>query len=178
MAFSPNGKLVVSGSHDHTVRVWDAATGSSLYTLEGHSDWVNAVAFSADGKLVASGSDDSTVRLWDTARGMLWDTLKADETVHEVAFSPDGSHLRTDRTDRGILRSSLLLANSPQHFCDSPTEAYVHERWIAFRNQRTLWLPPEYTTTCTAVWKSTAVLGHYSGRVTFIAFDTGGATQV
>jgi WD40 repeat protein len=63
VAFSPDGKQVVSGSYDSTVRLWDAVTGVSLQTLEGHSDYVNSVAFSPDGQQLASRSDDKTVRL-------------------------------------------------------------------------------------------------------------------
>jgi WD40 repeat protein len=52
VAFSPDGKQVVSGSRDKTVRLWDAATGTALQTLEGHTAWVSSVAFSPDGKLL------------------------------------------------------------------------------------------------------------------------------
>ena len=64
VAFSPDSRLVASGSSDRTVRLWDAATGAARRTLEGHSGLVNSVAFSPDGRLVASGSYDNTVRLW------------------------------------------------------------------------------------------------------------------
>jgi WD40 repeat protein len=50
VAFSPDGKQVVSGSDDSTVRLWDAVTGAALQTLKGHSDWVKSVAFSPVGK--------------------------------------------------------------------------------------------------------------------------------
>jgi WD40 repeat protein len=50
VAFSPDGKQVVSGSGDKTVRLWDAATGAALQTLEGHLNPVYSVAFSPDGK--------------------------------------------------------------------------------------------------------------------------------
>lgn len=52
VAFSPDGKQVVSGSNDETVRLWNAATEAPLQTLEGHSDWVTSVALSLDGKLL------------------------------------------------------------------------------------------------------------------------------
>ena len=51
VAFSPDGKQVVSGSHDKIVRLWDVATGTPLQTLEGHSSSVYSVAFSPDGKV-------------------------------------------------------------------------------------------------------------------------------
>src|SRR5204862_538431 len=69
VAFSPDGKQVVSGSNDRTVRLWDAVRGAALQTLKGHSSQVYSVAFSPDSKQVVSGSGDKRVRLWDAVRG-------------------------------------------------------------------------------------------------------------
>jgi WD40 repeat protein len=68
VAFSPDGSILASGSSDKTVRLWDAATGAHLHTLERHADAIMSVAFSPDGSILASGSSDKTVRLWDAAR--------------------------------------------------------------------------------------------------------------
>ena len=56
VAFSPDGKRIVSGSDDGTIKVWDAATGQETLTLKGHSSAVNSVAFSPDGKRIVTGS--------------------------------------------------------------------------------------------------------------------------
>jgi roadblock/LC7 domain-containing protein len=58
VAFSPDGQLVASASHDNTVRLWEAATGTCRSTLEGHSDYVSAVAFSPDGQLLHTNAGD------------------------------------------------------------------------------------------------------------------------
>ena len=56
LAYSPDGKVIASGSGDNTVRLWDAATGKELNTLSGHTAEVYALAYSPDGKVIASGS--------------------------------------------------------------------------------------------------------------------------
>ena len=91
VAFAPDGKTFLSGSHDNTVRVWDSATGQCLCVCEGHRDDVNAVAFAPDGKSFLSGSWDSTVRVWDSATGQCLRVCEGySGLVNSVAFAPDG----------------------------------------------------------------------------------------
>ena len=62
VAYSPDGKRIVSGSMDNTVKVWDAAKGQEALSLKGHTGAVTSVAFSPDGKRIVSGSADKTVK--------------------------------------------------------------------------------------------------------------------
>ncbi|PQE16116.1 hypothetical protein CJF30_00011140 [Rutstroemia sp. NJR-2017a BBW] len=105
VTFSPDGKQVVSGSEDRTVRLWDTATGQQILPpLEGHSSWVNSVAFSTDGKQIVSGSSDRTVRLWDTATGKpILPPLEGHTGwVNSVAFSPDGTQIVSGSYDQTV----------------------------------------------------------------------------
>ena len=69
LAFSPDGKLALSGSTDNTAKLWDVATGKEIRTLVGHSGEVKSVSFSPDGRLVLTGSADTTARIWEAATG-------------------------------------------------------------------------------------------------------------
>src|SRR5262249_4011272 len=64
VAFSPDGKTVLTGSDDHTARLWEAASGKPLGLPLQHQERVVAVAFSPDGRTVLTGSQDHTARLW------------------------------------------------------------------------------------------------------------------
>ena len=81
IAFSPNGKLLVSGGSDKTVRLWHVDTGKLRRTREEHKAPVNTVAFSPDGKRFWSGSSENdTVRSWHTRDGGRWSSQTSPRT--------------------------------------------------------------------------------------------------
>ena len=81
VAFSPDGKNVISGS-DRTIRFWDVDTGQHLRALIGHTSSVISVVFSPDGKTIASGSIDGTVLLWDVTPSQLPEDINKDGVVN------------------------------------------------------------------------------------------------
>jgi small GTP-binding protein len=100
VAFSPDGRLALSGSSDKTVRLWDVETWRAVEVMEGHSAGVLSVAFSIDGGLVASGSVDNTVRLWDTKTARTVRVLEGhSQSVSSVSFHPDGNHVLSGSAD-------------------------------------------------------------------------------
>ncbi len=64
LAYSPDGKVIITGSDDKTVRLWGVDSGKTLKTLSGHFAAILALACSPDGGKIATGSADTTVRLW------------------------------------------------------------------------------------------------------------------
>jgi WD40 repeat protein len=103
LAFTPDGKMLVSGSVDQTVKVWDLATGKDVRTLKGHSKEVWPVAVSPDGTVLASGGYDHQIMLWDLVSGKELRALPGHrDTVTALAFSPDGSTLASGSMDRTV----------------------------------------------------------------------------
>jgi WD40 repeat protein len=156
---------MASGSIDSIVRLWDAATGALQGSLEGHSDWVHAVAFSLDGKLVASGSSDCTVKLWNTAIGVLRETLKVPGMIERLSFSNHGSYLDTNI---GLLRIQSTHPDTPSLPAQPVYSISVNQDWVARDAENLLWLPPDFRAECVAARCNLLVLGHASGRITFI----------
>lgn len=97
-----DGSTVVSGSEDHTVRVWDIQSGQARLTMR-HESPVNTIALSPDGRLVAAGDDNGGVRLWEMATGRQVHLLTGHlDWVWAVAFSPDGKTLASGSEDATI----------------------------------------------------------------------------
>lgn len=103
ITFSPDGKMLSSGSYDKTIHLWEANTGKLITQLQGHQDHVTSVAFSQDGKTLASGSSDKTVRLWDiTTLKEITQLIGHQDFVTSVAFAPDGKTLATAAGDKTV----------------------------------------------------------------------------
>ena len=112
MAFSPDGQRIVTGSNDHTAKVWDAASGKELATLKGHTNIVSSVTFSPDGQRIATAGWDGTAKIWNAVSGRELLTITDDTVqimkgqtvqVNSVAFSPDGKRIVTGSgADRGM----------------------------------------------------------------------------
>ena len=102
-AISADGKILVSGSWDNTIKIWNLATNAIANTLNGHSLRIRQVAISPDGQTLASASDDKTVMLWDLANGSLKATLRGHGGhVYAVAISADGKIAVSGSEDKTI----------------------------------------------------------------------------
>jgi WD40 repeat protein len=140
VAFSPDGRRIVSSSNDTTLRLWDADTGKPIGApLTGHTDKIFGVAFSPDGHRLVSGSVDGSLRLWDADTGQtLGAPIRADsKIVFAVAFSPDGRQVLSGGAD-GTLRlwPTPPTDTWPKLLCDKLTYNMSHDQW---RN----WVSPD-----------------------------------
>jgi WD40 repeat protein len=116
VAFSPDGRRIVSGSADRTVAVWDLQSGTRIRQLAGHQDRVMSVAFSPDGRAILSASADRTVAVWDLQSGAHMHQLAGQQGgIRSVAFSPDGRRIASASEDHTVtvwdVRSGQLLAS-------------------------------------------------------------------
>uniref|UniRef100_A0A9J2P9J7 Lissencephaly-1 homolog n=1 Tax=Ascaris lumbricoides TaxID=6252 RepID=A0A9J2P9J7_ASCLU len=90
VAFLPSGDHLLSGSRDHTIKMWEVATGYCVRTFVGHQDWVRMVRVHHDGNLFASCSSDHTVRVWNTSLKECKMLISEHEHVVEcIAWAPE-----------------------------------------------------------------------------------------
>jgi WD40 repeat protein len=102
VAFSPDGRWVLSAGADHTARVWDVRTGQPRFEAPlQHDQLIARASFSPDGRRILTASDDKTARVWDAATGRLLATLRGHTgPVRDAHFSPDGALVVTGSEDK------------------------------------------------------------------------------
>jgi len=179
VAFSADGTLVVTGSDDRGVRIWDAATGALLQTFKEHTGEVTSVAFSPNGKMLASGAKDSTVRIWDLTKNVILKVFtEHTNDVNTVAFSLDSKRLASGSADNTVriwdLAQGQILRVLDDHTLYVTSVAFSPDNklfasgswdktvriWDA--NVKTVDVLPKFT--------STKMINDHSDRVTTVAF--------
>jgi WD40 repeat protein/tRNA A-37 threonylcarbamoyl transferase component Bud32 len=103
LAISPDNKVLVSGSGDRTIKVWNLQTGGLQTSLALHTDIVTSVAISPGGQTLISSSKDGTIKIWNLASGSLKNTISVNRNgVSSVAITPDGLRLVSGDNDSQI----------------------------------------------------------------------------
>jgi WD40 repeat protein len=109
LAFTRDGKTLISASGDRLIRLWDPATGKERRRLVGHTDAVLSLALAPGGKRLASGSADGTVRFWDLAAGKETRLIQGHRRdVTSLTFSPDGTQFASADADLPRVTSPYL----------------------------------------------------------------------
>jgi WD40 repeat protein len=185
VAFSPDGKRLVSGSQDKTVKMWDAQTGREILTLKGHTDSVMSVGFSPDGKRLASGSADG-IKVWDVQTGQEILSLKGhSDGATSVAFSPDGKRLVSgwgrilDGPDKWVVKVSDAQTGQETHTLEGHTDLVT---CVAFSPDGKRLVSGSWDQTV-KVWDAqtgqlTFSLKGHTGRVKCVAFSPDGRRLV
>jgi WD40 repeat protein/class 3 adenylate cyclase len=102
-AVSPDGRYIISGSSDYTLKLWDIDTGKEIRTFKGHSSTVWSVTFSPQGNVILSGSYDKTLKLWDLDTGKEIRTFKGhSDAIMSVAFSPRENVILSGSSDNTL----------------------------------------------------------------------------
>ncbi|MBI3864665.1 MAG: protein kinase [Planctomycetia bacterium] len=124
VSFSKDGGLVLSGSHDNTVKIWEAVSGRTVKTLRGHASWVRACAFSPDHKTVLSASHDNVAKRWnitdyEEVRVLQGRVLHGhSDAILAVSFDRDGKNLVTASRDRTARTWDFRTGGELQSFAE------------------------------------------------------------
>jgi len=123
VAFSPDGKYVLSGGSNGQMDLWNISSRKAIRTVEASGGFmdprVNAVSFSSDGKLALSGGSDNTVRLWNAINLTQLNKFVGHDSfvgVNSVAFSPDGRYALSAGYDSKIIMWDLVSGSEGRVF--------------------------------------------------------------
>lgn len=122
IAFSSDGQLILSGSQDNTLNLWEADSGQLIKTLRGHDGWVRGCCFTDSDRVAVSASHDGSLRFWDIEGDREARVLRAhvldrhSDAVLAAAFSRDGRRVVTASRDRSARIWEVATGNQQQVF--------------------------------------------------------------
>jgi WD40 repeat protein len=161
--FSPNGQMRASSSEDE-IKLWDIITGALKHNLEDPM-MAGLLAFSPDSQLLAS-AHRTQIKLWDPVTGALKQSL---QHIPHRQFSKDFAYLATkietlaaNNWHGELLPGFLLSINKP---------SVQDNRWVTLWGERKLWLPSDYTPSCSTARDDAIAIGCGNGRVHIIIFS-------
>jgi len=132
VVFSPDSKILASGSEDNMIILWNVATGQPIgQPITGHSGSVTSVAFSPNGKMLASVGFDKTVILWDveTKRPIGQPLRGSQEIIYGVAFSPDGKTLASGGGSKSVMIWDLDPQSWIEKACQRAGRNFPQDEW-------------------------------------------------
>jgi WD40 repeat protein len=103
VAFSPDGRVLVTAAEDRSIRHWDGVTGAPLKRWPGLNQSVTTLCFSPDGRRLAGGDNASRLQVWDAATGTVMLTLEGYAGAGPLVWSPDGRRLATGDLGRAVM---------------------------------------------------------------------------
>ena len=130
LAFTHDGKTLVSGSEDKTVILWNTQNGAKRAILKDHETWITTVALSIDGEIVASGDVNKIIKTWDVATGRERATLRGHKnTINALTFAPEGTPLYSKCLASGSADGTIRFWN-PDNGQELATFAAGHTEWV------------------------------------------------
>lgn len=133
VAFTPDGKHLLSGSRDKTIKLWDLSTGHEIRSYLGHKSTINDLAVTSDGKFFVSGSADYTAKLWNIFTGELVRSFQGHSNyLTSIAISQDENYLLTGGYDREAILWDIKTGEEIRRYKADPDKGLGYGVDVSF----------------------------------------------